>query len=162
MPDEPAQTTQTPDPKPDAWAGLAVDADGQAITECLIWMDRRASLPTLPDDFHTRTGLTPDASHMAAKIRYLLARGVDAARWHQPTSYLVEVLCGSAVMDHALASTTMLYDLATRDYDSKLLDCFGIACASLPAIAAADSVAGHVSAQAAADFGKVDVSEIER
>ncbi len=30
MPDEPAQTTQTPDPKPDAWAGLAVDADALA------------------------------------------------------------------------------------------------------------------------------------
>ncbi len=132
---------------------LAVDKDNTPLSPCMIWMDRRASLPALPSDFRQRTGLVADASHMAAKIRHMLLDGTGAARFHQPTSYLVEELCGAVCMDHALASTTMLYNLEARAYDAELLHCFGVDGSMLPAIAKAQSVAGTVSEAAAKAYG---------
>ena len=65
--------------------------------------------------------------------RSLISSGTPAiARYHQPVSYMVERLTGEAVIDHALASTTMVYDLAMRRYDSELLDAFDIAAGELP------------------------------
>jgi sugar (pentulose or hexulose) kinase len=50
-------------------------------------------------------------------------------------------------MDHALASTTMVYAIDRRNFDSTLLDCFEIDGGELPALAEADSCAGPLSAQ---------------
>ncbi|HEX6092711.1 MAG TPA: FGGY family carbohydrate kinase, partial [Dongiaceae bacterium] len=77
---------------------LAVNRKGKAITPCLIWMDRRAQaeIANVPAAMvRARAGLVLDASHMAAKIRWL-KRHADAAprRFHQPVSYLVERLTG--------------------------------------------------------------------
>jgi xylulokinase len=136
---------------------LAVDGDGNAITPCLIWMDRRAteeivglSAPQIRDV----SGVTLDPSHMAAKIRWLVrhhpkARG--AARFHQAVSYMVSRLTGEHVYDHGLASTTMLYSLKTRGYDDALLDAFEVERAWLPEIADAGACAGRLSASGA-DF----------
>ena len=68
-------------------------------------------------------------THMAAKIAWMrtaLACRRRAAIWHQPVSFVVAALCGRAVIDHALASTTMLYGLAERDYADDLLAAFGV------------------------------------
>lgn len=126
---------------------VPVDANGEPTAPCLIWMDRRAEgvLPELPDDFRERTGLTADASHMAAKIRWLQQQGTTAARFHQPVSYLVSRMTGEHVFDHGHASTTMVYNLATRGFDDDLLSRFGIDSASLPRIADAHSVAGELT-----------------
>jgi len=99
---------------------LAVDAAGDPLGPCLIWMDRRAEaempgidLPAL----RRRTGVVPDPIHMGAKIRWLSRRSTPAAAmYHQPVSFVVQRLCGAAVMDAALASTSMLYDLEAGDY----------------------------------------------
>jgi xylulokinase len=136
---------------------IAVDANCQPLSPCLLWMDRRAvaSLPPLDDegraDFQKRSGLVPDASHMAAKIRWLQEHqeGLEGARFHQPTSYLVERLCGAFVFDRALASTTMLYNLAERGYDESLLALFGIEETCLPRVARANEVAGLLSEEGA-------------
>ena len=96
-------------------------ANGDALGPCLIWMDRRAEREAelvAPALLRDRTGLVPDASHMGAKIAWLGRNSPAAARaavWHQPVSFVVAALCGRAVMDHALASTTMLYGLAERE-----------------------------------------------
>jgi xylulokinase len=136
---------------------VAVNAGGEPLGPCLIWMDRRAEreLPELPADFRARTGLTADPGHMAAKIAWLRrhAHGLSGARFHQPVSYLVERLCGESVMDHGLASTTMLYHLTRRDYDAELLGCFGIDRAELPRLAAASDRAGDLTAAGAALCG---------
>lgn len=132
---------------------VAVDGAGKALSSCLIWMDRRAEdcLPSFdPESFRRRTGLVVDATHMAAKIRWLRRAGIpENARFHQPVSYLVEGLCGAYVFDHALASTTMLYDLDARDFADDLLEAFGVMRGQLPAIGEADSAAGRLSRQAA-------------
>jgi xylulokinase len=136
---------------------VAVGADGRPLGPCLIWMDRRADreLPELPPDFRERTGATADPSHMAAKIAWLRrhAHGLAGARFHQPVSYLVERLSGEFVMDHGLASTTMLYSLARRDFEDDLLARFAIQRAELPLLAEASQPAGALTTGGAALCG---------
>ncbi len=134
---------------------LAADAEGNALTPCLVWMDRRArqEIADVPAALiRSRAGIVLDAGHMAAKIRWLKrhdARAAGAARFHQPVSYMVERLTGRAVMDHALASTTMVYAIDRRGFDPALLDCFEIDGAELPALAEAEACAGPLSPRGA-------------
>ena len=71
------------------------------------------------------------------------------ARWHQPVSFVVAALCGRAVIDHALASTTMLYGLKERGYAGDLLAAFDIDADKLPGIDDASAVAGTSTAAGA-------------
>jgi len=138
---------------------VAVDGAGRALGPCLIWMDRRAARDAgaVPaDELRATTGVVADATHMAAKIRWLKredAGGRRAARFHQPVSYMVARLAGAHVLDHGLASTTMLYALDRRDFAPALLDAFGIDRAELPEIAEASDRAGALSDQGAALSG---------
>ncbi len=132
---------------------IPVGRQGELRGPCITWMDRRASEELADidkDHLHAVTGLVPDASHLAAKIRWLKRHDEDAiltARYHQPVSYMVERLTGVAVIDHALASTSMLYDLRAHDYDASLLASFGITAAELPALAQSGDRAGRLTAQ---------------
>ena len=142
---------------------VAVDAQCRPLSPCLVWMDRRAVawVPEVPKEQQRATGLVFDASHMGAKIAWLKNHlGPTRARFHQPTSYLVERLCGAYVFDHGLASTSMLYDLHTRDYDDALLARFGIARDEVPAIAGCETLAGRLSEQGAALCGLVAGTEV--
>jgi xylulokinase len=133
---------------------IAVNDDGAALGPCLIWMDRRAQAEIADVSaalVRTRAGIVVDPSHMAAKIRWLKRHrpGDAAARFHQPVSYMVERLTGRAVMDHALASTSMVYGIERRGFEPALLDCFEIDVGELPELAEADSLAGSLSARGA-------------
>jgi xylulokinase len=131
---------------------VPVDAAGRALSPCIIWMDRRAEGEIAgidPEFVRSRTGLVPDAAHMAAKIRWMKRHRPETGlcrTWHQPVSLVVEALCGRAVMDHALASTTMLYGFDERGFAPDLLALFGIDRAEMPEIAEAASEAGRLSA----------------
>ena len=132
---------------------IAVGNKGLSLSPCLIWMDRRAEaeIVGLPvKDIREKTGIVLDASHMAAKIRWL-KNNVGETRqgcvFHQPSSYLVYRLTGNHVMDHALASTSMLYSLSTQAFDPWLLQMFEIDRSELPAVAAAEHCAGTLNAQ---------------
>ena len=128
---------------------IPVDGDGRALAPAIIWMDRRAVAETAdvdPELVLDRAGVVLDATHMAAKIRWLQRHGPGgAALYHQPVSYLVARLTGERCMDHGLASTTMLYDLARRDYDEALLASFEIPRDRLPDVADASEVAGRLT-----------------
>lgn len=134
---------------------IATGADGKALGACLIWMDRRATEEAEAmdaDALRALTGVTRDAGHMAAKIRWLKRHWPEArraAKFHQPVSYLVSRLTGEAVFDHGLASTTMLYALESRDYSPALLQAFEIDRAVMPDIADAESLAGRLTAEGA-------------
>jgi xylulokinase len=135
---------------------VAVDAEGRALGPCIIWMDRRAEVQAKvvdPDELRRITGITRDATHMAAKIRWLKQEAPGATRFHQPVSYLVARLTGAQVFDHGLASTTMLYSLETRDYVPELLAAFGIEETELPAIAEAHEPASRLTPEGAALSG---------
>lgn len=130
-------------------------ANGKAIGSCIIWMDRRASAQVAgisADMVRERAGVVLDSTHMAAKIRWAaqhLQDGKSVVTWHQPVSYVVAQLCGRAVMDHALASTTMVYGLKERAYVPELLDAFEIDARSLPEIDEATARAGVLTAAGA-------------
>jgi xylulokinase len=130
---------------------VAVDGSGAPLGPCLIWMDRRAQAEAaeVPSELiRARSGVVRDPSHMGAKIAWLRRhdpRAGGAARFHQPVSYVVERLTGAAVMDHALASTSMLYSLERRSFDPELLDRFGIDASLLPPLGEAQARAGTLT-----------------
>jgi xylulokinase len=130
---------------------IAVDQAGRALSPCIIWFDRRAGAEILDVPaarVRAICGQVLDPSHLAAKARWLkrhLQADAPIARFHQPVSYVVEQLTGIAVIDHALASTSMLYALDERTYDPALLECFRISRAELPTPAPAEQCAGGLS-----------------
>jgi xylulokinase len=132
---------------------VAVDEHGDPLHPALIWQDRRATsevehaVATVEArDLFERTGQVADASHMAAKIAWLRHELENGSHhFHQPVSYMVERLCGEAVMDPSLASTTMLFSLADGRWDQALLDAFEIDARALPRIASACSIAGTIT-----------------
>jgi xylulokinase len=137
--------------------------DGRALASCLVWMDRRAD--AVLDGvrrgigaaaIRARTGANLDGCHLAPKIRWCLdhlPEARDAVCFHQPVSYLVAQLTGARVMDHGLASTSLVYDLARADYAADLLDAFGLDRAMLADVAPSESVAGRLTAAGAALTG---------
>jgi xylulokinase len=131
---------------------IAVDAACAPLHPALIWLDRRATQEAARADARRVfeiAGQVADASHMAPKICWLREHGTVAARFHQPVSYLVERLTGAAVIDPALASSTMLLDLATSTWSAELLAAFAISADELPAIRPTCSVAGALTAEGA-------------
>jgi xylulokinase len=133
---------------------IPVDASGAPLHPALIWQDRRASdqVAATPRLFEI-TGQIADAGHMAPKIGWLRAHGIRAARYHQPVTYLVERVTGSAVIDPAHASTTMLFDLIHGTWSRELLDAYAIDPAELPTPMPAHAVAGALTAAGAALLG---------
>ncbi|HEY0477113.1 MAG TPA: FGGY family carbohydrate kinase [Kofleriaceae bacterium] len=131
---------------------IAVDAAGAPLHPALIWQDRRAVTDAARVDARrvfALTGQVADAGHMAPKLAWLARARPGAARFHQPVSYLVERLTGAAVIDPALASTTMLLELATARWSAELLDAFEVTAAQLPALRPACEVAGVLTDEGA-------------
>jgi xylulokinase len=126
-------------------------ADGTALGPCIIWLDRRATREAEMADAAVilqRTGLVRDATHMAAKIAWLRAHdpaGRAARLFHQPVTWLVHQLTVRSVIDPALASTTMVFDLHRGAYAADLLGGFGLNESLLPPIAPATAIAGKVT-----------------
>jgi xylulokinase len=132
---------------------VAIDRQGVPLHPCLIWMDRRAEIDGIDADIVHRTcGVVLDATHLAAKIRWLkrhVPEVAQAVKFHVPVSYMVARVTGEHVIDHATASTSMVYGLNARAYDATLLASFGIGARELPKAADSASLAGHLSAEGA-------------
>ena len=131
---------------------IAVDRAGAALHPALIWQDRRAFAEVARVDaarVFALTGQVADASHLAPKLAWLRRACPAAARFHQPVSYLVERLTGAAVIDPALASTTMLFELAAARWSSELLDAFEVTADELPCVRPTCEVAGALTAEGA-------------
>jgi len=120
------------------------------VAPAIVWQDRRTSdrcrqlreagVETL---LRERTGLVADPYFSATKLEWLLrdrdlrrcaVRGELAAGTIE--SWLVAWLTGGRahVTDHTNASRTLLYNLATRDWDPELLGLFGVPRETLPGI----------------------------
>jgi xylulokinase len=143
---------------------VPVDAGGRALRHAVIWLDRRATrqADALVDrvgaeELFRRTGLNPDASHSAPKMMWL--------REHEPAvyraarslpavgGYLTGWLTGSIVLDHANASSTLLYDVAKGDWSDELVEAARLDRALLPPIRPSTDVAGHLTGPAAEALG---------
>jgi xylulokinase len=143
---------------------VAVDADLRPLRPAIIWMDRRAARQAEalrariePDEVRAITGLNLDAYHCAPKIAWIADEEPEVARaataYLLPGAYLVARLTGELVVDHANASSTMLYDVRTQDWSVRMLDLAGLDAAVLGRVAAAGDVAGTLTGPAARDLG---------
>ena len=102
----------------------------------------------------------PDASHTAPKAMWLKDEepaNFHAARWLVSTvGHLNGWLTGEVVQDHADASSTLLYNLASRGWCGELVGLAGLDESRLPAIRPAREVIGSLRADVAEQLGTVD------
>lgn len=143
---------------------VAVDGGHRALAPAIIWMDRRATRQTDmlrqkidPAEVLRITGLNVDAGHVAPKILWLRDERPDliarTRAYLLPGAYLVAQLTGEVVVDHANASSTMLYDVVRRSWSDAMLESTGIDGSFLGTIMAATAVAGTLRPAAAAELG---------
>jgi glycerol kinase len=132
---------------------------GRPVAPAIVWQCRRtagacAELAgsALAGEITRTTGLVIDAYFSASKIQWILEHVPDAlgrARdgellFGTVDTWLIWKLTNGMVhvTDHSNASRTMLMDLGTGEWDSGLLDVFGVPRAMLPRIASSSAVVG--------------------
>ena len=136
-------------------------ATGDPIARAIVWQDRRtaAHCAALRDQGHeplvrARTGLVLDPYFCGTKIGWLLEH-VPGARGRAERgelafgtidSWLAWKLSDGRlhVTDASNASRTLLYDLATGDWDDALLALFGVPRAMLPRVGPSSGPIGEV------------------
>lgn len=150
---------------------VAVDADGEPLHPAIIWLDRRGTDQTRTireaigdDEVRRITGLNTDASHVAPKILWLRDVHPDvyerAAGLLLPGSALVAWLTGERVVDHANASSTLLYDVTTGAWSPQMLDVAGLDAERLGTIQAAAQVVGPLRPAAAEALGLTTATRV--
>ena len=143
---------------------VALDPNLRPLRPAIIWLDRRATAQSarLSDAVGEaalieRTGLNPDASHTAPKAMWLRdeePQHFRAARWLVSTvGHLNGWLTGEVVQDHADASSSLLYNLASRDWCPELVELAGLDRSQLPAIRPAREVIGPLRSRVADELG---------
>ena len=141
-----------------------VDAKLRPLRPAIIWRDRRASdqaaaLAAAARTHHkiASTGQNTEANHNAPKQKLLRAHqpeGRAQARSCPPVGgYVLGWLTGVLAQDHANASSTLLYDVRTGDWDPGLLDAAGLDPAVLAPIRPSAEPAGTLTPEAAAELG---------
>ena len=135
---------------------------GKPVYNAIVWQCRRTAdiveqihADGLSDYIRETTGLIPDAYFSATKIKWILDH-VEGARELAQQGHL---LCGTVdtwliwkltegkvfATDHTNASRTMLYNIRTLQWDSRLCDYFGIPQSMLPEVKASSADFGTVS-----------------
>jgi xylulokinase len=143
---------------------VAVDASGTALAPAIIWLDRRAERQTArlldrigPDRLFAITGLMPDPSHTAPKILWLRDNLPDvyarATAFPPVAGYLLYRLTGVLALDHANASSSLLYGVTRRAWSPEALAAAELSEAQLGTIHEATDVVGTLTAAAAAELG---------
>lgn len=151
--------------------GLACQVDGavaltrdlEPLGAAIIWLDRRADdevdvlLEAVgADRLRSITGLVPDSSHAGPKAMWLRRHRPDAAQaahFLPAAGYLLARLTGVVAIDHANASSSLLYDLSTRDWAPELLEAAHLEPAALGQVLDSTAVAGTLGERAAAELG---------
>lgn len=150
---------------------VAVDANGDPLHPAIIWLDRRGTSQTQrirerigDGEVRRITGLNTDASHVAPKILWLRDVHPDiyegAAGLLLPGSALVAWLTGEHVVDHANASSTLLYDVTTGAWSPRMLDVVGFNAERLGTIQAAAHLVGPIRPAAAEALGLTSATRV--
>ncbi len=143
---------------------VAVDPSLTPLAPAMIWIDRRATQQTtrLRDSLGEAsvlrtTGLNIDACHVAPKIMWFREERPEflgrTRAYLLPGSYLVAQLTGEIVVDHANASSTMLYDVEARTWSPTLLERCELDASLLAPIRSALEPAGHLRPRVAERLG---------
>lgn len=135
-------------------------ASGKAVYNAIVWQDKRTSdfcnslkKNGYSDMIRAKTGLVIDSYFSATKIRWILENNPALKKRAEEgelcfgtvDSWLIWKLTNGKVhiTDYSNASRTMLYNIHTLDWDSELLDIFGIPAAMLPQVRASSSIFAH-------------------
>jgi len=143
---------------------VPVGRGGEVLAPYILWMDRRAvqecdEIASAVDPtrlFHL-TGLNLDASHTAAKILWLREHRsqafAEAWKLMPSTTYVVYTLTGQVAVDYSNASSTMLFDVARREWSTELLERLEVPRGMLPEVRPATDVVGTLTSEAAEGLG---------
>jgi glycerol kinase len=135
---------------------------GEPIHNAIVWQDRRTAdycerlkAEGAGATIQKKTGLLIDAYFSASKIRWILdnvpgaRQRADAGQLAFGTvdTWLVWKLTNHAshITDVSNASRTMLFNIATMQWDDELLRLFGIPASMLPGVRSSSEVYGNVS-----------------
>jgi xylulokinase len=144
---------------------IPVDRDGEALGNAIVWLDARAEAQAqklkqaLPaDGFYRTTGLPEINGAMPlAKLMHLREEAPSlyqrAARFLLLEDYLIARLTGRQVSEPSLLSSTGYYDITKNRYDRGILEAAGLDGGKLPEMTGCGSLAGKLTARAAADTG---------
>ncbi|MEO1507175.1 MAG: glycerol kinase GlpK [Cyanobacteria bacterium J06633_23] len=131
---------------------------GKPLHKAIVWQDRRtadmcSNLTAHKSDIYERSGLFLDAYFSGTKLRWLL----DKVQPQLSDQNLDNVLAGTIdtwalwnltdgkvhATDHSNASRTLLMNLATQQWDDKLLDIFGVPRSLLADIKPSQGIFGY-------------------
>src|ERR1019366_1211713 len=139
---------------------VPLSPNGDALGPAIIWLDRRADVQADAlarqvgsERLFEITGLVPDASHSGPKIMWLRDHEPQtfgrAMAFPPASGYLLHRLTNHLAVDHANASSSLLYDLRTRKWSDELLEAAGLDESHLGRIIEASEVVGTLSSQGA-------------
>ncbi len=145
-------------------AFVPVNENGEPGAPCILWMDRRAveqcdRIAELisPEKLFDITGLNLDPSHTAAKILWLRDHNPEAydrtRKFMPPATFVVYKLTGKCAVDFSNASSTMIFDVRSRQWSQELLDLMEIPLELLPEVRPATDVVGSLTNEAARGLG---------
>ena len=137
---------------------------GRPVCNAIVWQDRRTSeycdqirAHGLEEMIRQKTGLIVDAYFSATKIRWMLDNVPGAMakaragrlRFGTMDSWLVWNLTGGKehVTDVTNASRTMLFNINTLQWDSELLNFFGIPESMMPRVCDSSGIIGETQVQ---------------
>jgi xylulokinase len=143
---------------------VPVDAALRPLRDAIIWLDRRAAAEASAlvqsvgeRELFELTGLNCNASHTSPKMMWLREHEPDVyaeARWLPAVGgYLVGWLTGEVAIDHANASSTLLYDVGEAGWSERLIEAAGIEAEMLPEVRDSTDLAGCLSRAAAERLG---------
>ena len=143
---------------------IATDENGNALMNCIIWLDRRAEAETAeiakivdPARVFEVSGLNLDSTHTAAKMLWIKKNRPDvfgkAKYLLNVDSYLVYWMTGAAAVDYAQASASMIYNVAEKTWSPEMANVFGLDPELLGKIVKAETVVGTLSAPVAHRLG---------
>lgn len=140
---------------------VAANSDLEALHPAIIWMDRRSTeqAATIESALGSNrvfalTGLNCDPSHTAPKMMWLRETLKESpTHFLCPTTVVTSWLTGELAQDAANASSTMLFDVSTRQWSDELLSVCDIGTSQLPPVVRATDVLGTVRPSLADDLG---------
>lgn len=143
---------------------VAIDERLDPLASAIIWLDRRAAkqarqlAESLGEDrILAITGLNCDSSHGAPKIMWLREERPEvfhaAHEFASVGGYLLGWLTGRTAQDHANASSSLLYDVAARDWSDPLLEVAGLVREQLTPIGPSGDVVSTLRPEVAAELG---------
>ncbi len=145
-------------------SGVPLDVHGEPTHNIIAWFDRRTIAQAEWWHAHVgwdrtlrTTGLSPRVIYGANKMLWLRDNEPDAwrrtARWLNVADWIAFKLCGEQAADYSLASRTLLFNLARREWSADLLTRANLPASLLPTAVPSGTHVGDVHAAAAQATG---------